>query len=86
METTYTLRYRLSSNPSSLKVLEFNSERSAIEAALNLYTHTRKSYKCYDISINWVTFSASEAKVQLQAYIERLEDYLTYHRTNRIRP
>ena len=92
METTYTVRYRLSSSPESLRVSEFNSERNAIELALKLrYGKVRRrtderAFQCYDITINWVPFSESEARAQLQAYTERLEDYLKYHRSNSIRP
>lgn len=92
METTYTVRYRLSSSPESLRVSEFNSERNAIELALKLrYGVVRRrtgerAFQCYDISINWAPFNESEARAQLQAYTERLEDFLKYHRSNSIRP
>lgn len=82
METTYTLRYRASSNPESLKVLEFKSEKDAIEKALGLsYCQVRRRtterpYQCYDITINWVTFNASEATAQLHAWEEAFQEYL----------
>jgi hypothetical protein len=82
METTYTLRYRLSTYPELLKVLEFKSEKEAIEKALGLsYCQVRRRtterpYQCYDITINWVTFNASEATAQLHAWEEDFQDYL----------
>jgi len=77
METTYTVRYRLSSSPSALKALEFRSERAAIEKALDLhYSHIRTPYKCYDISINWEGFSAAKGTAQLHAWDEAFQEYL----------
>lgn len=77
MKTTYTLRYRLSNNPESLKVLDFTSERAAIEKALDLhYGHIRTPYKCYDISINWDGFNAAKGTAQLHAWEEAFQEYL----------
>ena len=82
METTYTVRYRLSSSPESLRVSEFNSERNAIELALKLrYGVVRRrtgerAFQCYDISINWEGFSAAKGTAQLHAWDEAFQEYL----------
>jgi len=75
----YTLRYRSSQHPESLKVIEFHLYDAALQHVVNLhYVGIRGRYQFWDITLDGEHVDWKEAEIFLayKADLERRQDFI----------